>query len=341
MTQPMTQLMTEPLNDPRGTVLVAIEVGPKGVTITSAEALTFARRLNGALHAVPIGVLGAPSAQVLDELSRYGVTTVHITEDDRLAAYSGTAWAAAVVDVARTVGAQTVLATGSLRGMEVMAHVAARMDVAMAANVTAVQPGHPPVLTRQVVGGTALEECVLDDPVAVFTVAGHACDPEPAGSPVQPEVVTFTPELTDADLVARVVRTEAGEPDQSAALTSAKVVVGGGRGAGSAEGFTQLVELSELLGGSLGVSRVVTSLGWRPHHEQIGQTGTRVTPDLYLACGISGAIQHWTGMSASKTIVAINTDPEAPMVTRAHYAVIGDLHQVVPAINEEIRRRRN
>ena len=110
--------------------------------------------------------------------------------------------------------------------------------------------------------------------------------------------------------------------------------------AGGPDGFADLLELSELLDGSLGVSRVVTSLGWRPHHEQVGQTGSRVSPDLYIACGISGAIQHWAGMSSSKTILAINTDADAPMVTTAHYAVIGDLHEIVPAINEELRRRR-
>jgi len=144
---------------------------------------------------------------------------------------------------------------------------------------------------------------------------------------------------SDADLRARVVRTEAGAPDESGSLKSAKVVVGAGRGAGGADGFGDLLELPDLLGGVLGVSRVVTSLGWRPHHEQVGQTGSRVSPELYVAAGISGAIQHWAGMSSSKTILAINTDPDAPMVTKAHYAVIGDLHEIVPAINEELRQR--
>ncbi len=116
--------------------------------------------------------------------------------------------------------------------------------------------------------------------------------------------------------------------------------MGAGRGAGSSDGFSDLVELTELLGGALGVSRVVTSLGWRPHHEQVGQTGVRISPDLYIPCGISGAIQHWAGCSSAKTILAINTDAEAPMVTKASYAVIGDLHEIVPAINAEIRRRR-
>jgi electron transfer flavoprotein alpha subunit len=130
------------------------------------------------------------------------------------------------------------------------------------------------------------------------------------------------------------------ELDQTGALTSARVVVGAGRGAGSSNGFGEVSELAELLGGALGVSRVVTSLGWRPHHEQIGQTGSRISPDVYIPCGISGAIQHWAGCASSKTILAINTDENAPMMTKATYAVIGDMHDVVPAINAEIRRRR-
>ena len=102
-----------------------------------------------------------------------------------------------------------------------------------------------------------------------------------------------------------------------------------------------MLELTELLGATLGVSRVVTSAGWRPHHEQVGQTGSRISPELYIPCGISGAIQHWAGCASAKNILAINSDAEAPMVTKATYAVIGDLHEIVPAINEEIRRRRS
>ncbi len=148
-----------------------------------------------------------------------------------------------------------------------------------------------------------------------------------------------TPEVAEADLVARVVSTGTKEVDESGSLKSASVVVGAGRGAGSADGFGAVDDLATLLGGAVGVSRVVTSLGWRPHHEQVGQTGSRIAPDLYVPCGISGAIQHWAGCASSKVILAVNTDAEAPMVTRATYAVIGDMHEVVPAINEEIRRR--
>jgi electron transfer flavoprotein alpha subunit len=225
--------------------------------------------------------------------------------------------------------------------MEVAAHLAARLDVPMAANVVGVAEGGGDSLrvVRQVLGGGVLEEMELPARPAVLTVAGHAVAAEP-GEPVSATLHEVTPEVAQADLVARVVSTEPPAEDLSGALTSARVVVGAGRGAGSATGFDQVSELAALLGGAVGVSRVVTSLGWRPHHEQVGQTGSRISPDVYIPCGISGAIQHWAGCASSKTILAINTDENAPMVTKATYAVIGDMHEVVPAINDEIRKRR-
>ena len=119
-------------------------------------------------------------------------------------------------------------------------------------------------------------------------------------------------------------------------LTGARIVVGAGRGAGGPDGFGPVDALAARLGGAVGVSRVVTSLGWRPHHEQVGQTGSRISPDVYIACGISGAIQHWAGCSSSKTIIAINTDGDAPMVTKANYAIVGDMHEVLPALLEQL-----
>ena len=123
-------------------------------------------------------------------------------------------------------------------------------------------------------------------------------------------------------------------------LSTAAVVVSGGRGVGSTEGFEPLEQLAGLLSGKVGCSRAVTNNGWRSHADQVGQTGTRIAPDIYIACGISGAIQHWVGAMASKNILAINTDPEANMVTKAGYAVIADLHEVIPAVIAEIERRR-
>jgi electron transfer flavoprotein alpha subunit len=319
-----------------GRTLVLVETDESGATEVSRETLTFARGLGGDVHAL---VVGDGPTGLVDQLGAYGVVTVHHADGDAFSSYAAAAWAAAVV--AASGDAAVVMAAGTPRGNEVLAHVACRLGVAMAANVVEVEGSQPLVVSRQVLGGAALEEMRLEDGVAVLTVAGHACEPRPADQASAPDVLPLDVAVPESDLRARVVRTEPGEPDESGSLKSAKVVVGAGRGAGSADGFKDLLELTDLLDGSLGVSRVVTSLGWRPHHEQVGQTGSRVSPELYVACGISGAIQHWAGMSSSKTIVAINNDADAPMVTKAHYAVIGDLHEIVPAINDEIRRRRS
>ena len=317
-----------------GRVLVLVESDEQGAIEVSQETLTFARAFDGELHAVVVGD-GPPG--LLEQLGTYGVEAVHHADGDPFTSYAAAAWAAAVV--AASSDASVVMAAGTPRGNEVLAHVAVRLGVAMAANVVAVDSLDPLVVSRQVLGGAAMEELPLGDAVAVLTVAGHACEAQPAGTRTSPAVLPLDVAVSADDLRARVVRTQPGEPDESGSLKSARVVVGAGRGAGGPDGFNDLLELTELLGGTLGVSRVVTSAGWRPHHEQVGQTGSRISPDLYVPCGISGAIQHWAGCSSAKTILAINSDEEAPMVTRATYAVIGDLHEIVPAISAELRRR--
>ena len=327
-------------------ILVLVETDLEGAaTEVSLEAVTFARDLSAAGNGVPVDavVIGDVPVDAWEdlraELATYGVRTVHRVGGDGVAAYSGAGWAAALVAVREAAGSVVVMAAGTDRGNELMAHVAARSGASMAANVLSFSGLAPFVVTRQVVGGAAMEEMNLHQRPAVFTVAGHAVEAKPADVTGAGEVVEHTPEVLPEDLVARVVSTEQTEADQSGDLTSAKVVVGAGRGVGGAEKFDDVLELTELLGAALGVSRVVTSAGWRPHHEQVGQTGSRISPDLYVPCGISGAIQHWAGCSTAKTILAINSDAEAPMVTRATYAVIGDLHEIVPAINAEIRKR--
>ncbi len=323
-------------------ILVFVETDDQGVTETSLETLTFARATSdaGGVAAVVVGPLEASVQDALTHsLGEYGVMAAHHAVDDRLSTYSAAAWAASVIDATRSLDARVVMAAGTPRGNEIMAHVATRLGATMAANVVAADSADPLVVSRQVMGGSVLEEMRLESVPAVLSVAGHSTTAAPAEQATTPKLEPFSPTLTAADLVARVVRVEATEQADTAALTGARVVVGAGRGAGGVDGFDDLLELTELLGGALGVSRVVTSLGWRPHHEQVGQTGSRISPDVYIACGISGAIQHWAGCQTAKTIVAINTDADAPMVTKAHYAVIGDLHEIVPAINEELRRR--
>ena len=305
----------------------------------SQEMLTVVGRLATAtgvpLHAA---VAGSGAREAVNALGARGASTVHVIEDDRLADYAPAALATSLEQVATSLAAVAVVAPGSERGTEVLAHLAARTGQPMAANVTEVEPGDRWRVTRQRWAGSLLEEAWLDGSPHLLTVAAHAVAPgEPDAAPAPPSVVTVTPELMDRDLRVRVTGRVASASDKIS-LTDARVVVGGGRGIGSAEGFAMLEELAGLLGGAVGGSRVVTSAGWRPHADQIGQTGVRIAPELYIACGISGAIQHIVGCKAAKRILAINTDPEAPILSHASYAVIGDLHAIVPAITAEIRR---
>jgi electron transfer flavoprotein alpha subunit len=219
-----------------------------------------------------------------------------------------------------------------------MARVAARLGEPLAANVAAVTPGSPLQLTRIRWGGSLLEEARLHFAKrALMTVAPHTVTGVEPGAPGSVE--SFTPELADADLVVRV-RDRILPPAGGVSLADAKVVVTGGRGVGSAEGFAPVEELAALLGGAVGCSRAVTMSGWRPHTDQVGQTGTKISPEIYIACGVSGATQHIAGAKGAKRILAVNTDPEAPIMSVAEYAVIGDLHEVLPAVSAELRRRR-
>jgi electron transfer flavoprotein alpha subunit len=306
----------------------------------SLEALTLARRLaqrlGVALHAVLVGAEARPLAA---PLAAYGVSAAHLVEHDRLGDYAPGAWARAVVAVVEAERAQAVLASGTERGNEVLAHVAARAGLAMAANCTDVEPGESWLVTRLRWGGSLLEEARLTGAVKLLTVAPHAIPAEEAPAAGAVAITPLTPAFTDADVRVRVAgRIDAARGGVS--LADARIVVSGGRGVGSPEGFKVLEELAGLLGAAVGCSRVATSLGWRPHADQVGQTGTRVAPELYIACGVSGAIQHLVGCKGAKRILAINTDPEAPIVVKADYAIIGDLHAVLPALIAEIRKAR-
>jgi electron transfer flavoprotein alpha subunit len=231
-----------------------------------------------------------------------------------------------------------VVAAGSERGNEVLAHAAVLSGGTLAANCVAASAGDPATVTRMRWGGSLLEEARVHGAVKLLTVAPHAVEAQPAASS-EPAIEAFTPELGDADLVVRIserVDTSTG----GLSLAEAPVVVSGGRGVGSAEGFGPLEELAGLLGGVVGCSRAVTMAGWRPHADQVGQTGTKIAPEIYIPCGISGATQHMAGCKGAKKVLAINADRDAPILANADYAVVGDLAEIVPAISAELRRVR-
>jgi electron transfer flavoprotein alpha subunit len=311
------------------TVLVLVEHADGKASDPSLQALTLARSFGEPVHAVLVG-------SAID-LSGHGVTVMHVAEHVALGAFAPDAWAAILHQLGVSLGAAAVIAAGTERGNEVMARLASRAGLPLAANCIAVAPGPPITLTRQRWGGSLLEEARLHGTPALITVAPHTVPIEPAQAPT--DVERFTPELDGSDLRVRVVEHVAAAGG-GVSLTEAKVVVSGGRGVGSKEGFAIIEELAGLLDAAVGCSRAVTSAGWRPHTDQVGQTGTKVAPEVYIACGISGATQHMAGLKGAKRIIAINSDPQAPMMLNADYAVVGDLKAIVPAISAEIRRQK-
>jgi len=321
-------------------VLAFIEHVNEAPTMLSLEVLTMAGRLaremSAPLEAVAIGPGGEAAAGIL---SSYGVSTLHVAGDSRLAEYAPSAWAHTVAELTEQLQPAVVIATASDRGSEVMAHVAARMKLPLAANCTEIAPGDPFTVTRQRWGGSLLEDARLKGRVKLLTVAPHALTGEASPSRTEVATRTFTRTLDDKDFRVRLVPQVEADTGKIS-LAQARVVIGGGRGVGSAEGFASLEELAGLLGGAVGCSRAVTSLGWRPHSDQVGQTGTKIAPELYIACGISGATQHMAGCKAAKRILAINSDAEAPIMLNADYAVVGDLKEIVPAISAELRKSR-
>jgi electron transfer flavoprotein alpha subunit len=313
-------------------VLVLVEQADDAVDELSLQALAFARGYAGGEPVAALVVGSAP-----DGLGEHGVSSIYVAAG-MPEAYAPAAWGRAVADLVGRLSPDAVVAAGSDRGHEVLAHGAALTGGTLAANVVSAEPGDPASVTRMRWGGSLLEEARLHGPVKLMTVAPHvvAAEPAPAG---EPAVESFTPALQDADLVVQVAE-QVGAASGGLSLGEAPVVVSGGRGVGSAEGFAPLEELAELLGGVVGCSRAVTMAGWRPHSDQVGQTGTKISPDLYITAGISGATQHLAGCKGAKRLLAINQDRDAPIMASADYAVIGDLAEIVPAITAEIRRAR-
>jgi electron transfer flavoprotein alpha subunit len=249
------------------------------------------------------------------------------------------ALAAILLGAAEELQASAVFAAGSERGNEVMARLAARSGLPFAANCVAVTAVAPVTVTRLRWGGSLLEDALIHTTRPLITVAPHTVPIEAGSEPADVDVKRFTAGLDARDLQVRV-SDHVTPSNGGVSLTTAKVIVSGGRGVGSKEGFAIIEELAGLLGAAVGCSRAVTSAGWRPHSDQVGQTGTKVAPEVYIACGISGATQHMAGLKGAKRILAINSDPQAPLMLNADYTVAGDLKEIVPAISAEIRKRK-
>lgn len=280
---------------------------------------------------------GEPSQQALSLARVWGQGGVHTVQMDAVTPFAPDAIAAVLQRAADDLNARAVFAAGTDRGNDVMARLAARTGLPLAANVVAADPTG--AVTRQRWGGSLLETANLRSNRPLMTVAPFSIRATDGPAPAEVDVKRYLAELDPRDLVVQV-REHIDPPGGGVSLAEAKVVVSGGRGVGSSEGFAIIEELAGLLGGRVGCSRVVTSAGWRPHTDQVGQTGTKISPEIYIACGISGATQHMAGCKGAKKILAINSDRDAPIMSLADYSVVGDLKEVVPAISAEIRKSR-
>jgi electron transfer flavoprotein alpha subunit len=307
---------------------------------TSAEAVGVAHAL-GATRVVGIlvTVAGDPA---IDAFARAGVDQLHVATFDAALALTPTAQASVVAQAAAQEGADLVLVGGTVLGREIVARLAIRWDAPALTGVTDVKrTGAASLhLARPVFGGRATQELDVSAPRIVLALRPHAFPAPAAAASAAPHGSIDGPSAPSETTVGRIVKfspvTGAAGPE----LGEASIVVSGGRGVRAPENFHLVEELAASLDAAVGASRAVTDAGWRPGTFQVGQTGKSVSPQLYIAVGISGAIQHIVGMVSSRVIVAINTDAQAPIFKVADYGVVGDLFQLLPALTREIRRAR-
>ncbi|SBT52911.1 electron transfer flavoprotein subunit alpha/FixB family protein [Micromonospora auratinigra] len=316
-------------------VLVVVEATREfGVKKVTLEMLTLAREL-GTPSAVVLGGAGAAEA-LSGKLGEYGAEKIYAAEGEEIDGYLVAPKATVVAELVRRVQPAAVLFASSQEGKEIAARVAVKLDngiltdvVGLAADGTA---------TQVAFAGSTIVKSKVTKGLPLVTVRPNSLNPTPAAA--TPAVEQLTVSTTDADKLAKVVERVAEQKGSRPELTEASIVVSGGRGVGNADNFKLVEELADLLGGAVGASRAAVDSGYYPHQFQVGQTGKTVSPQLYVALGISGAIQHRAGMQTSKTIVAVNKDGEAPIFELADYGVVGDLFKVVPQAAEEIRKRK-
>jgi electron transfer flavoprotein alpha subunit len=315
-----------------GEVLVLVEQTDGSVKKVTSELLTLARRL-GEPSAVWVGPGFDDAAAAA--LGEFGATTVYVAADESLRKHPVAPVAEVLAQLVAEKAPVAVLVASTADGKEAAGRLAVKTNSGVITD--AVDVSAALVATQSVFGGSTVVHSTVTSGTPIITVRGNSVAPEAA--PATPARVDVTVTLSDAaakaTVTGRTVAAKGGRPD----LTEAAIVVSGGRGVGSAEGFAVLEALADSLGAAVGASRAATDAGWYPHQFQVGQTGKTVSPQLYVANGISGAIQHRAGMQTSKTIVVVNKDAEAPIFELADYGVVGDLFTVVPQLTEEIRNR--
>ncbi|NDU73555.1 electron transfer flavoprotein subunit alpha/FixB family protein [Actinomadura sp. DSM 109109] len=313
-------------------ILVLVDHVDGEVKKVTLELLTLANRL-GEAAAVWVGP-GYENAR--DRLAEYGAGKVYVAADEELTSYVVAPKAALLAQLVSEKSPAAVLVAATGEGKEIAGRLAVKTGSGVLTDVVDVADGF--VAEHSIFGGAIIAHARVKAGTPIIAVRPNSVAPE--ASPATPAEEQVSVTLSDADKGARIVEKVVQEKGERPDLTEAAIVVSGGRGVGGAENFKIIEGLADSLGAAVGASRAATDAGWYPHSFQVGQTGKTVSPQLYIAVGISGAIQHRAGMQTSKTIVAVNKDPEAPIFELVDYGVVGDLFQVAPQLTEEISKRK-
>lgn len=280
-------------------------------------------------------VVGSDVQSIATELGNYGASRVIVVDDPSLAQHSNTGYAKVIAEVAGKEAANIVFLAASQMGKDIAPRIAVKLDAGLASDCVAIKvEGSDVIATRPVYAGKALLDVKVNTATKVFTLRPNVFTAVASRGTAVVETVSVT--LSADDLATKVTDTKVatGRPD----VTEADIIVSGGRGLKGPENWHLIEGLADVLGAAVGASRAVVDAGWRPHDEQVGQTGKTVAPTLYVACGISGAVQHLAGMSSSKYIVAINKDKDAPIFQVADYGIVGDVFEVLPELTAELKK---
>ncbi len=314
------------------TVLIIAEQRDGAFRKVTYEAATQARAIADATGGKTAAlVLGADIKGIAAELGRYGVDTIYTAENEKLAEYLTDAYTTVAQKLIQKIEPGVVVMGASAQGKDLAARLSARFDAPLAMDCISVRVQDGNIIgTRPMYGGKVIAEVALSGKPQIVAIRPNAVKIEETKGEGDVEAADTDPGEVSLSFVEKQLETGKME------LTEADVIVSGGRGVGGAD-FTIIEELAAALDGAVGASRSAVDEGWRPHSDQVGQTGKVVSPNLYVACGISGAIQHLAGMSSSKVIVAVNKDPEAPIFAKADYGIVGDLQEVVPAITAAVK----
>lgn len=319
-------------------VLIVAETAAGNMKKSAFEVATIAKKIATGSGSVTALVVGSGVADSAPALGEYGVATVLLADDASLENYHPDFYKAVVLKAVETVSPSVILFSASLGGKDLAPRVAAALKAPLASDCTSVGTENDRLLfTRPLYAGKVLATVQLEGKPVIASLRPNVFDAVKSDEGKAATVENIdVPSVETNVKVLEVNRSRGDKPD----VAEADVIVTGGRGMRDVGNFKLIEELADTLQGAVGATRAVVDAGWRPHEEQVGQTGKVVSPNLYIMCGASGSIQHWAGMSGSRCIVAINKDAAAPIMSRADYSIVGDVFEVLPALNEEIKKVR-